>query len=234
MKTNIYPPPIYRLDKINNYIKAKLEDYLRDSKEMSKGAFEKTIFMRMFFENEIEQSKILLSEVGQNKRDQNLDPYSMSLARSGYGYSKDYELIHLEKEFFKFYIISLEQHLEVLINSLNKIQPEAVKPDEKYKTQNLFKVGLLFATGKMNKYFTINNLNEIVLNNGLSPLKIAKELGNPSFEKNILASKNNYKTGENKNKNIFNNLDMMNKIISDCEAKNIPVEPYFISRLPTE
>ena len=140
----------------------------------------------------------------------------------------------LEKEFFKFYIISLEQHLEVLINSLNKIQPEAVKPDEKYKTQNLFKVGLLFATGKMNKYFTINNLNEIVLNNGLSPLKIAKELGNPSFEKNILASKNNYKTGENKNKNIFNNLDMMNKIISDCEAKNIPVEPYFISRLPTE
>ena len=92
MKTNIYPPPIYRLDKINNYIKAKLEDYLRDSKEMSKGAFEKTIFMRMFFENEIEQSKILLSEVGQNKRDQNLDPYSMSLARSGYGYSKDYEL----------------------------------------------------------------------------------------------------------------------------------------------
>ena len=234
MKTNIYPPPIYRLDKINNYIKAKLEDYLRDSKEMSKGAFEKTIFMRMFFENEIEQSKILLSEVGQNKRDQNLDPYSMSLARSGYGYSKDYELIHLEKEFFKFYIISLEQHLEVLINSLNKIQPEAVKPDEKYKTQNLFKVGLLFATGKMNKYFTINNLNEIVLNNGLSPLKIAKELGNPSFEKNILASKNNYKTGENKNKNIFNNLDMMNKLISDCEAKNIPVEPYFISRLPTE
>lgn len=113
-------------------------------------------------------------------------------------------------------------------------QPEAVKPDEVYKTQNLFKVGLLFATGEMNKYFIINNLNEIVLNNGLSPLKIANELGNPSFEKIILASKNNYKEGENKVKNLFNNLDMMNKIINHCKAKKIEIDPYFISRLPIE
>jgi len=114
-------------------------------------------------------------------------------------------------------------------------QSEAVIPDEVYKTQNLFKVGLLFATGKMNKYFTVNNMNEIVFNNGLSPLKIAKELGNPSFEKIILASKNNYPTDNaNGNKNIFNNLDMMTKIILDCKAKNILVEPYFISRLPIE
>lgn len=114
-------------------------------------------------------------------------------------------------------------------------QPEAVKLDEVYKTQNLFKVGLLFATGEMNKYFKIKGNNQIVMNNGLSPLKIAKELGNPSFEKIILASKNNYRTDNaNGNKNIFNNLDMMTKIISDCEAKNIPVEPYFISRLPIE
>ena len=235
MKTNIYPPPIYRLDKINNYIKAKLDDYLRDSKEMSKGAFEKTIFMRMFFENEIEQSKILLSEVGQNKRDKNLDPYSMSLARSIYGYAKDYELIHLEKEFFKFYIISLEKHLEVLLNSLNKIQPEAVKTDEKFKTENLFKVGLLFATGEMNKYFTIKGNNEIVANNGLSPLKIANELQNPSFEKWILASKNNYSSDNpNGNKNIFNNLDMMTKIINHCKAEKTEIDPYFMSRLPIE
>ena len=57
---------------------------------------------------------------------------------------------------------------------------------------------------------------------------------NISFEKIILASKNNYKEGENKVKNIFNNLDMMNKIIDHCKAKKIEIDPYFISRLPIE
>jgi hypothetical protein len=113
-------------------------------------------------------------------------------------------------------------------------EPKAEKPNETYKTQNLFKVGLLFATGEMNKYYTINNLNEIVLNDGLSPLKIATELDNTSFEKYILASKNNYKTGENKSKNIFNNLAMMNNIINHCKTKKLDIDPYFESRLPTE
>ena len=114
-------------------------------------------------------------------------------------------------------------------------QTETVNPDEKYKTQNLFNVGLLFATGKMNKYFTINNLNEIVLNIGLSPLKIATELGNLSFDKYILASKNNYPTDNtNGNKNIFNNLAMMKNIIDHCKAKQIEIDPYFMSRLPIE
>lgn len=123
---------------------------------------------------------------------------------------------------------------------LNKImnqhrQTEAVNSDEVYKNQILFKVGLLFATGEMNEYLTINGSNkELVSKNGLSPLKIANKLGNSSFEKYILASKNNYKTGENKVKNIFNNLDMMNKIINHCKAENIEVDPYFMSRLPIE
>lgn len=114
-------------------------------------------------------------------------------------------------------------------------EPEAVISDEVYKNQNLFKVGLFFANGKMNEYLTINGNNkELVSKNGLSPLKIAKELGNPSFEKWILASKNNYKQGENRVKNIFNNLDMMTKIIDHCKAKKIKIDPYFMSRLPTE
>ena len=113
-------------------------------------------------------------------------------------------------------------------------QSELVNPDEVYKTQILFKVGLLFAAGKMNKYFTINSKNNEIVSNGLSPLKIANELGNPSFEKYILASKNNYKTGENKNKNVFNSFDMMTKIIDHCKVNNLPIEPYFISRLPKE
>lgn len=115
-------------------------------------------------------------------------------------------------------------------------EPEAVNPDEKYKTENLFKVGLLFATGKMNEYFTINSSNkEFASKNQLSPKKIAIELGNPSFEKWILATKNNYpKDNKNASKNIFNNKDMMINIIDHCEALNIQVEPYFKNRLPIE
>lgn len=126
---------------------------------------------------------------------------------------------------------------KIMHDLFKKIQPqqnEIVKTDEKYKTENLFKVGLLFANGEMNKYFTINSLNEIVLNEGLSPLKVATALKNPSFEKYILASKNNYKKGENKSKNIFINLDMMTKIINHCKAEKKEVDRYFMSRLPIE
>ncbi|EMY3559595.1 hypothetical protein AAIP53_002189 [Flavobacterium psychrophilum] len=115
------------------------------------------------------------------------------------------------------------------IETNEPLQPEV------YKTQNLFKVGLFFATGEMNKYFTIKNNNEMDSKNGLVSLKIANELGNPSFEKWILASKNNYPPkNPNGNKNIFNNLDMMTKIIEHCETNNIPVDPYFKNRLPKE
>lgn len=119
MKTNIYPPPIYRLDKIDNYIKIKLDDYLRESKKLSRNAFNKVSFMKMFFNNEMEQAKILLSEVGNSNSIYKNNPYSMSFDRAIYGYSKDPEATHLEKEFFKFYIISLEKHLQVLTDSIN-------------------------------------------------------------------------------------------------------------------
>ena len=105
MKTNIYPPPIYRLDKLNHYIKAKLDNYLRESKKLSKGAFDKVVFMQMFFENELEQAKILLGEVGIKNSIHKDDPYSMSFDRQIYGYTNDRELNNIEKEFFKFYII---------------------------------------------------------------------------------------------------------------------------------
>jgi hypothetical protein len=129
MKVNLYPPPIYRLDKINSYIKAKLDDYLRESKEQSKEAFDKVIFMRMFFENELTEAKSLLIEVGKKNRADSLNPYSMSLARSGYGYAKDHESIQKEKEFFKFYIITIEK---ILIN-LDK--SPAVLPIDNFEIQ---------------------------------------------------------------------------------------------------
>jgi hypothetical protein len=181
----------------------------------------------------------LKSESAEERRKKTIEYCKNELTSIGLGYSK-INLLHFTNSSFIGHLQYSE--VEFIGNGIAKAykvlnepqQNETGNADEVYKTQNLFKVGLLFAKGEMNKYCTINNLNEIVLNNGLSPLKIAKELGNPSFEKWILASKNNYKNGENKGKNIFNNLYMMTKIILDCEAKNIPVEPYFISRLPIE
>ncbi len=114
-------------------------------------------------------------------------------------------------------------------------QNDSIKTDEKYKTQYLFKVGMLFAKGKLNKYFTVNSKNITVMNSEYTAPKIAKELGNESYKKWILASINNYTPDkENGNKNIFNSFDMMTKIISHCEAENIPVDTYFKSRLPIE
>ncbi len=113
-------------------------------------------------------------------------------------------------------------------------QTETSKPDMVYKNQYLFKVGLLFATGEMNKYFTVNSIHATVMNSNYTAPKIAKELGNDSYNKYILASINNYTDKENGNKNIFNSLDMMTKIILHCETENIPVDAYFKSRLPIE
>jgi hypothetical protein len=114
-------------------------------------------------------------------------------------------------------------------------QPEDVKPDEVYKTQNLFKVGLLFATGEMNKYFTLNSNKETLMKVGYSAGKIAKELRNDAYNKWILATINNY-TADNKNgnKNVFNSLEMMTKIIDHCKAGNLTIDPYFTSRLPID
>lgn len=133
----------------------------------------------------------------------------------------------------------LETYIDFLDNKLfinnQSQQSETVNPDEKYKAQNLFKVGLLFATGKMNKYFTVNSKDKTVMNEGYSAPKIANELKNKSFEKWILATINNYPTENvNGNKNVFNSLDMMTKIIDHCKAKKTEIDPYFTSRLPID
>lgn len=146
--------------------------------------------------------------------------------------------IEPQKMFLKSKRKSIKEQLKIdrLKNKQNPPQKtEIIKPDEKYKTQNLFKVGLLFAKGKLNKYFTVNSKNDTVMNSEYTAPKIARELGNESYNKWILASINNYTPDkENGNKNIFNSIDMMTKIISHCEAENITVDTYFKSRLPIE
>lgn len=135
--------------------------------------------------------------------------------------------LQLHKEYFN--------EITPFVKDLTPQQMETFKSKDAYKEQNLFKVGLLFAKGEMNKYFTINSKNETIMNSEFTAPKIARDLGNENYNKWILASINNYTTDkENGNKNIFNSIDMMSKIISHCEAENIPIDTYFKSRLPIE
>ncbi|MGS0747304.1 hypothetical protein [Halpernia sp. GG3] len=61
------------------------------------------------------------------------------------------------------------------------------------RTQYLFKVGLFFAKGTMNKYFELTKNNDTVMKSGCTRPKIAKELGDCSYNKYILASINRSK-----------------------------------------
>lgn len=194
----------------------------------------------------LEQGFLTLSKIfSENDKIQNLEIINETLDNleseylsiKMFGDSNPYH-IGPQKTFFKNKRKSIKEQLK--IEKLKKErntpqQPETDKPDEVYKTQLLFKVGLLFAKGEMNKYFTVNSKGKTVMNNGFTAPKIAKELGNESYNKYILATINNYTPDkENGSKNIFNSFDMMSKIITHCEAENITVDTYFRSRLPIE
>lgn len=98
-----------------------------------------------------------------------------------------------------------------------------------------FKVGLLFANGTMEKYYSVTNNNLLKVKDKFTAPKIADELGDKGYNKYILATIQNYpKNNKNWDKNIFNSREKMEMIIEYCKGKNIPVIPYFSSRLPSE
>jgi hypothetical protein len=108
-------------------------------------------------------------------------------------------------------------------NQYNAKEVEA-PTEPKYKTRNLFKVGLLFATGQMNKYFELGKDNRIIANTKAPA--IARDLNSSVSDKYILASISEYKG----NKNIFNSYEMMTNVIEHCKAENIPIEPFFMQK----
>jgi hypothetical protein len=107
-----------------------------------------------------------------------------------------------------------------------------IQPDDKYLNEIWFKVGLLFAKGELNEYY---NSNRKGFKEGYSAPIVAKELECLKFEKNILATINNYSSNKSSgSKNIFNSQDKMNKIIKYCNENQITIDDYFLSRLHKE
>lgn len=101
------------------------------------------------------------------------------------------------------------------------------KPENKVKNNQekiWFKVGLLFANGKMDEL--LEYFNDSVT-------KTAEHLEKPNYNKYILATKNNY-TKTNSDKNIYSKRSKMIEIINYCKKNNIVVTEDFINRIPSE
>ena len=158
-----------------------------------------------------------------------LDDFGLNILRLSEGTFKGH-LRYSELQYFE------EMIKETSINIVDeKQQIEIDKSDKKYKDEIWFKVGLLFASGEMEKFYYLDNRHQTVFKNEYSAPKVAKELKNRNFNKYILGTINNYsKEKSNANKNIFNSRTNMLKIISFCKSENITIIPYFIERLPKE
>ena len=123
-------------------------------------------------------------------------------------------------------------------NELNALASFSKKENntnsQNYKNQNLFKVGLLFATGKMNHFFAVTSKNQMIMKEGYSASLIVKELGVDVNHKYISASINNYTDKENGRKNVFNSFKTMTRVLEHCKLEKLEIDPYFINRLPIE
>ena len=102
---------------------------------------------------------------------------------------------------------------QIYINKSN------AKIEDDYKKRLWFKVGLLFATGKID--MNINNHNE-------SSNQLAIKLGNKNFRPYISESLSRTNT---KDKNIFSNNKKLLMIYKHCEENNIKVVDKFIDSI---
>jgi len=118
-----------------------------------------------------------------------------------------------------------------LINRLNTLklpqQKKKITKVSKNKEEEVwFKVGVLFANGTMDKYYTLNKDNELVMSLEYSAPKIAEELQHPEYEKQILHIINNYGTV----KDIFSRSTKMKQIIQYCDKHKIPITSFFTNK----
>lgn len=120
------------------------------------------------------------------------------------------------------------------VNNANRIKasPYTTVVDEKYKSENWFRFGILLAKGELNKFY---DSSKKVIKSDYSALAVAIELGDKNFEKYVLATLNNYSSdSSNANKNIYNSKNKMVKIIEYCKENQITVDTNFSSRLPED
>jgi len=126
----------------------------------------------------------------------------------------------------------IDELLETEVIKQQSEVPGKKKNDYAFKEYIWFKNGLLFAEGKMNKYY---NSTKTSFADGYSAPKVAKEIGYENHEKFILATIKNYsKDNSNADKNIYNSKDKMEKVIKHCKDNNFGIDEYFLSKLPIE
>ncbi|MDT8413646.1 MAG: hypothetical protein RQ875_14360 [Vicingaceae bacterium] len=217
-------------------IEVKLNIYEADFKILVHHEYHRPNEKHFFYQELFKERKHLYNLVKKYSKEFNKSEFIEKIKEKGITHNKFYFIIFLRHEQIDevLYRLMVEiEFLRQLIEENRKFILELdITPDEKYKKLIWFKLGLLFATGKMNEYLNPNNTT---LKDNYSPSKIAKELGNESFEKYILATINNYSlNNSNANKNIFNSRDKMLKIINHCEINNLAIDPYFKECLPTE
>lgn len=141
------------------------------------------------------------------------------------------KLRDLHKEYY-LYLLFIERnkilkYLDELIEDFGLKNESSI---EAYKNTIWFKVGVLLASGKMDKYYKITKDGGLYFNPAFTSPRVAEDLGDIKYDKYILATIKNYQG----DKNIFNYRDKMMKIITHCEEQNISVIPYFTKRLPPE
>lgn len=150
----------------------------------------------------------------------------------------------LNREYYV-YLLNIERN--ILLNYVNtlikEITPKEQSSDEAYKKEVWFKVGVLLASGKMHKYYTIDSKGIMRLKDSYTAPRVAEEIEDKKgdvekvkkYDKVVLATLKNYgPENTNANKNIFNSRDKMAKIIEHCKENGIPVIPHFKDRLPPE
>lgn len=131
---------------------------------------------------------------------------------------------------YAIFVSSLIKNIGNELTELKEVELVAEKPKSKTRdkrTTQKYKVGLLIAKGKLNKYWDDNKngkSNNFTYNDILSGLDV-------SFDVVIKATMSDYKIpNANANKNVFNDIEVMSFIIDDCYKDGVQVDPYFLIR----
>lgn len=135
--------------------------------------------------------------------------------------------------FNEYYRIDVNKETTILKS--NNTEPDNKSLDEVSKSKKntlWFKAGILFADGRMDKYW---NETGTGIKNEFTMPGIAEEVGLPKAKKYILATFNGYsKNNKNADKNIFNSTDKTDLIVSHLKENGIEITKTFLDKIPTK